>query len=116
MPTRDEIAQFNDDLRNPFRRHVVVDTGLVRVSTPDGGHITACLQHAAAARSGHLTHTMDAGLRIAQSWISRHTARDCAAAVFALGVLYDPPRCCPAADFAQSVIMAAFRDLTRGEA
>jgi hypothetical protein len=92
-----------------------LESGLVRVPTRDGGQVTACLEHMQAAMIGALAHTMPEARRIAASWYEQHTAADSPASIFAVGVLYDPPRCCPAADWAQSNIMAAFRELTRGD-
>lgn len=89
--------------------------GLQRVSLGGDRDIAACPAHILATRHGSLAHTMAAAEHLAAGWIAQNRAGQARPAVFALGILYDPPLCCPSAGLAQSCMMAAFRTLTRGE-
>jgi hypothetical protein len=89
---------------------------LVRVPLDGGRTIAACRAHFLPTRRGAMAHSIDTARLLAAGWINARTSRDNSAAVFACGVLYDKPDCCPSAQLAQSMMMAAFRELTAGEA
>jgi hypothetical protein len=96
-------------------------TLLVPVPYRPGHDILACRDHAGPTRRGLMAHTMPYALAMAEGWVERCRSFGPdvldPAVVFALAIpdtLPGPP-CCPSAGLARSTMMAAFRELTRGE-
>jgi hypothetical protein len=96
-------------------------TTFARVPFPEGdGSIVACWEHRLVMRRAFMAHSMPQARRMAAAWIEQCARLDPAVnpgVIFAAAIpdtLPFPP-CCPAGGLARSNMMAAFRELTRGE-